>query len=175
MKIYDLNKLLGSPAIVSGKIAEYEKSETIRKQPKDIAEINGRIAKAENNLRFIRDNIKLGYFDWCITGCYYTMYQAALALLTAKGFYSKNHDATLCLLIREYYEKGISGEDIETINRLFIDYNDLVFYVQSKNKREEATYSSKFVFDRQLVEELRVKALLFVDKAKEILKSIRLS
>lgn len=174
MKLFDLNKLVGSPEIVSGRIVEYEKNEAIRKQPVDIAEIKGRIAKAENNLRFIRDNIKLGYFDWCITGCYYTMYQAALALLTAKGFYSKNHDATLCLLIREYYEKGISGEDIELINRLFIDYNDLVFYVQSKNKREEATYSSKYLFDRQLVEELRVKAVLFVDKAKEILENAKI-
>jgi len=174
MKLYDLNKLVNSPELVSGKIEEYEKSEAIRKQPADIAEIKGRIAKAENNLRFIRDNIKLGYFDWCITGCYYTMYQAALALLTARGFYSKNHDATLCLLIREYYKRGISGEDIEMINRLFIDYNDLVFYVQSKNKREEATYSTMCLFDKQLVEELRVKAVLFVDKAKEILKNAKL-
>ena len=60
------------------------------------------------------------------------------------------------------------------INKLFIDYNDLVFYVQSKNKREEATYSSKYVFDKQLVEELRVKAVLFVDKAKEILKNAKI-
>jgi len=40
---------------------------------------------------------------------------------------------------------------------------------QAKNKREEATYSSKYKFDKKTVEELKLKAILFINKAKEII------
>ena len=106
-------------------------------------EIKGHITKSEHNLKFILDNMKLGYYDWCITGCYYAIYQIALALIRARQVYSKNHDATLCLLARDYYKEGITQQDIELINLFFLDYQDLLIYVHTKDKREEASYSSK--------------------------------
>ena len=117
----------------------------------------------------MKDNIGMGYWDWCVSGCYYAVYHAALALIMKKGFSSKNHDATLCILMQEYYDKGIDKEDIGLINRFYLDYQDLLFYVDSKNKREDATYLSKYKIDKTNVEELRKEAIDFVNKAEDIL------
>ncbi|MEK6921598.1 MAG: HEPN domain-containing protein, partial [Nanoarchaeota archaeon] len=89
MKLFDFNKLLENTELREGKIENYTKSQIIRKEEGNTAEIEGHIAKAEHNLSFIQDNIKLGYYDWCITGCYYATYHAALALLLKKGFTTK--------------------------------------------------------------------------------------
>ena len=96
-----------------------------------------------------------------------------MALIISKGYYSKNHDATLCILIKEYYKKGVSAEEIELLNKFFLDYSEIVFYVQSKEKREDASYSTKIKLDKTLVTELRIKAALFVDKAKQIIENIK--
>ena len=73
------------------------------------------------------------------------------------------------MLIKEFYNRGVNKEDIELIDSLFIDYHDLLFYVESKNKREEASYSSRRMFDKNTVEKLRLKAALFVDKVKTVI------
>ena len=51
----------------------------------------------------------------------------------------------------------------------FLDYHDIMFYVESKNKREDATYSTRLLFDKKEVEDARLKAVLFVNKIKGIL------
>ncbi len=117
--------------------------------------------------------MRMKHYDWCITGCYYAVYHAALALLIQKGYTSKNHDATLCILIKKYLNQDINEKDIELINSFFLDYQDLLFYVQSKNKREEASYSTRKIFDKNTVEDLRIKAILFIDKAKEIIENTK--
>lgn len=170
MNLIDLNKFIGNPYLLDMKIKRYENKRLIRKQREDEEEIKGHIEKAEHNLKFIYDNLRLGYFDWCMTGCYYAVYHAALALIIKKGFISKNHDATLCILIKEYYKKGIDKNDLELINRFFLDYQDLLFYVQSKRRREEATYSSSYKFDKEEVGELRLKSIAFVNKVKGMLE-----
>jgi len=90
----------------------------------------------------------------------------------AKQYYSKNHDATLCLLAREFYKEGINENDIELINIFFLDYQDLLLYVHSKDNREKASYSSKYAFDKDKVEELRLKSIDFVNKGRVILDSM---
>jgi len=170
MNEYYLKQLLNSNSKLNDKITEFIKEKIIVKQDVDINEIKGHIEKSEHNLNFIKDTLKQGYSDWAITGCYYAMYQAVLALILKKGYSSKNHDATLCILIKEYYKKGIEQEDVELMNKFFVDYQNLLFYIQAKNKREDATYSSNYKYDYKTVENLRIKAILFVNKAKEILK-----
>ena len=92
----------------------------------------------------------------------------ALALIQTKGYTSKNHLATLCILIKEFYKKELSKEDIELLFS-FLDYEDILFYVETKNKREDATYSTKTLFDKKDVEKLRIQATMFVNKIKDIL------
>ncbi len=169
MNILNLNKFIEDSSLLNKRIKDYEKKRLIRKTS-DKSEIKGHIEKAEHNLEFVFDNLKIGYFDWCITGCYYAVYHATLALIIAKGVFSKNHDATLCILIKEYYGEGISKEDIKLINKFFLDYQDLLFYVQVKNKRESSTYASDCSFDKKEVEELRLKSINFISKVKEILR-----
>lgn len=170
MDIKYLQKLLSSPELVLEKIESYLKERSLKHEPPNKEEIKGHLAKSDHNLKFVNDNLNMGYYDWCITGCYYAIYHAALALIIAKGYFSKNHDATLCILIKEYYRSALSEEEIQLINRFFLDYQEIIFYVESKNKREEATYSTKTKFDKQAVSQLRIKAALFVDKAKQILE-----
>ena len=98
-----------------------------------------------------------------MTGCYYTCYHAALALIQTKGYTSKNHLATLCVIIKEFYRKELTKEDIEILSN-FMDYEDILFYVETKNKREDATYSTKTLFDKKEIERLRIQAALFVNK-----------
>ncbi|HLC74916.1 MAG TPA: hypothetical protein VJH88_03605 [Candidatus Nanoarchaeia archaeon] len=49
--------------------------------------------------------------------CYY---HAALALILTREYSSKNHLATLCVLIKEFYRKELSKEDIEVLGE-FVD------------------------------------------------------
>src|SRR3989344_8193321 len=148
MEIKLLRKLIANPKLLDKRIDLYEKKKIVQKVPFDLEEIKGHTSKSEHNLKFVLDNMKLEYYDWCITGCYYAIYQIALALIRAKKIYSKNHDATLCLLSKEYYKEGITREDIELINIFFLDYQDLLIYVHTKDRREEASYSSKYNFDK---------------------------
>jgi uncharacterized protein (UPF0332 family) len=76
--------------------------------------------------------------------------------------------ATLCVLIKEFYKKELTQEDIQILSH-FLDYQDVLFYVESKNKREDATYSTKTRFTKQEVEALKIKASLFISKIKSIL------
>lgn len=101
--------------------------------------------------------------------CYYAAYHAALALIATKRCSSKNHDATPCLIIKYFYNSGLTKEDIELLNLL--DAEDLFFYVESKQKREDAQYSTKTKYETKDVEKIRIKTLLFISKAEEMINS----
>jgi len=92
-----------------------------------------------------------------------------LALINRKGFYSKNHDATLCLLIQEYY-KELDNTDFELINFTFINNEDILFYVSTKDNREKASYSTKIFIDNQDLSITLLKTRLLFNKLKEILQ-----
>ena len=168
MKEYDINKLINTPALVDKNITESINKGLLLKQKKDLQEVEGHILKSEHNINFIDKIVKLNFSDWAIVGCYYASYHAALALIMTKGYSSKNHLATLLVMIKEFYNQGLTREDIETLAHLF-DYQDILFYVESKEKRESATYSTKTSFDKKEVEQLRMKAVLFVSKIKGII------
>lgn len=44
-----------------------------------------------------------------------------------------------------------------------------LFYVETNNRRQAATYSTKTAFDKKEVEKLRIRATMFVNKIKDIL------
>jgi len=126
--------------------------------------------KAEHNIKFVDKISNLGYSDWIIVGCYYCLYHAALSLILKKGFSSKNHDATLCLLIKYYY-KEITEEEIELINFTFLNNEDILFYVESRDKRRDASYSTKTAFDKSDVSKIILKTRLLFNKSKSILEN----
>ncbi|MFT4310227.1 MAG: hypothetical protein ACMXYC_01195 [Candidatus Woesearchaeota archaeon] len=169
MKEYDIQKLIHNPDILEEKILDLLQRKLLFRQHVDRQEIAGHILKAEHNLRFVADVFDKKYFDWALTGCYYSCYHIALALIQTKGYTSKNHFATLCIIIKEFYKKELTIEDIEIFTH-FLEYEDILFYVQTKNKREDATYSTKTKFDKKEVEHLRMQAILFIHKTKDIIK-----
>lgn len=129
-------------------------------------EILGHIAKSEHNLDFLNE-ISSNFNDWMLVVCYYASYHIALALILTKGYFSKNHDATLCVLIRHFYTKGISKDEIELLNRF--DTEDILFYVQSKQEREKASYSTRIKFNQKDVDNVKLKTILFINKVKSMI------
>lgn len=168
MRTYDLQRLLDAPGLVEERLRELTEKKLLFTQEVDKEEVAGHMRKAEHNLRFVADILDKDYVDWVLTGCYYACYHAALALIQTKGYTSKNHLATLCVLIKEFYDNGLTKEDIEALSDL-LDYKDLLFYVETKNKREEAAYSTRTLFDRKEAGRLRLQATLFVNKIRDLI------
>ncbi len=168
MNLHELNLYMNDEEKLNNKIKELIQQETIKRQDLDEDEIKGHIMKSEHNLKFVTDNIKLKYYDWAISGCYYASYHSALALILTKKYSSKNHLATLLILIKEFYKKGLNKQEIEDLARL-LDYQDILFYVESKDKREKATYTTRINYDKKEVEEIKLKSSLFVSKIKNML------
>ncbi len=166
-----LNRLLSSKNEVQKRIDEYIENELLARREADKNEILGHVEKAKHNLAFVADTVKQGHGDWAIVGCYYALYHIALALIMRKGYFSKNHDATLLVIIKEYYKKEIDDADLSLINQVFLDSQDIMFYVQSKTEREKASYSSKIVFDEKLINEVKLKTILFLNKCLGILRT----
>ncbi len=163
-----LNLLIKRKSFLDKRINFYLKNKLLFKQRIVVGEVKGHLEKSQHNLNFISDISQDAYSDWVITGCYYAVYHAALALILSKGYFSKNHDATLCVLIREFF-LNINKDEIKMINRLFLDKEDLNFYISSKEKREDASYSGKSHFNKDSVAELIKKTKMFVDKIEGIL------
>lgn len=164
-----LNKILKDKRELNQQIEFFIKKKLLFFNQFDDFELKGHMEKAKHNLKFVGDNYKLNYLDWVITGCYYAIYHSILGLILSKGYSSKNHDASLCILIKEFYKDFV--DEISFVNELFLDYNDVCFYVQSKNKRELASYSSNFIFSKKNVKKIIENTIRFVNKVEEILEN----
>jgi uncharacterized protein (UPF0332 family) len=168
MRERELKELVSDKGLLDRRIEEYmERRELLRVQSAK-AEIEGHLAKAKHNLLFAKKSNEIGFPDWSIVGSYYACYHAALSLIMTRDYYSKNHMATLYILIKEFYGKVLDIDDMQTINTL-LDYEDVLFYVEAKQKREDASYATARRFAPADAESLRVKASLFVSKILAIL------
>jgi uncharacterized protein (UPF0332 family) len=146
----------------------------IEKETKEL--IQGHLEKADHNLKFVKSTIELKEFnDWAIVSSYYAIYHASLALCALKGYSTKDHNATLLILIKEFYNNGLTKEEIETVGRTTIEKEDVLYYVSAKQKRNKASYSTEKIFEIKEVESIRIKAIMFVNKAKEIIESYKLT
>lgn len=150
----------------------YFSKNVIRKTTRSKEDIKGHLAKMEHNLIFANKVLEMGdFFDWAITAYYYAIYQASLPLIINKGFYSKNHMATLLLLIKCYYPM-FTEKEMNFIDDLYektVDKKLLYSYTFLKAKREEASYTIKTSYDRKEVEEIKKKAINFANKAMDII------
>lgn len=169
MNLKEMNNLIENRKLLDKRLKIFEKTKLIRREKFNLAEIDGHLEKSEHNLKFVKDNLKLNYLDWCVTGCYYALYHMTLALILKKGFLSKNHNATICLLIKNYFPK-IEKEELRLINKLFIDYQDLLFYTPLKNRRNVFTYSTKNDLTSEEVNKLRLDSIKLANKMREILE-----
>lgn len=145
----------------------YLKKKIIVKKDFDLSKAH--IAKSNNNMEFVDFLLENNRFlDWCIVGLYYAVYHASLALLSRKGYSSKNHNATLCFLIKNFSE--FSKEDIELIDNLQIKRDEIEFYSGLKEERRKASYSTSLLFNMESVQDFRGKSVSLINKIKAILE-----
>ena len=151
---------------------KYVDSRKIKREEETKELINGHIEKANHNLKFVKFTLDLKeYNDWAIVSAYYSIYHASLALCSLKGYSTKDHNATLLILIKEFYMKGLDKNEIEMISNTTLEKEEVLYYVEAKTKRTKASYSTQKIFDRKEAENLRLKAITFVNKVKEIVES----
>lgn len=148
----------------------YLKSKKVRKETEVQELIQGHIDKADHNLKFVKSALELKEFnDWAIVSAYYSIYHASLALCALRGYSTKDHLATLLILIKEFYQKELNKEEIEIVKNTTIEKEEVLYYIEAKTKRTKASYSTQKIFDKNEAEILRIKAVNFVNKAKEII------
>src|SRR3989338_1039224 len=153
----------------------YFKSKKIKKEIEVQELVQGHIDKADHNLKFVKSTIELKEFnDWAIVSAYYSIYHASLALCALRGYSTKDHLATLLILIKEFYQKELNKEEIEIVGNATTEKEEVLYYVEAKTKRTRASYSIQRVFDKNEAESLRTKAINFVNKVKEIVDSSRI-
>lgn len=107
------------------------------------------------------------YKDWQIVALYYSLYHASLALITNRGYSSKNHYATIILLIKEY---SISKDEAELINELSISQSEAQMYTNLKKDRHDASYSTETKFTKKTVKNYQREVIGFINKTEEILE-----
>ena len=73
----------------------------LRKTDHNLNFANWIMEKHENEIPEVFE--KETFYDWVVSVYYYAIYHSALALITTKGYISKNHSATLCFIIYHYY------------------------------------------------------------------------
>ena len=172
-KKFDWQIWLENPKEVENSFNFYSDKEVL-KQEKEIKSLPiSHLKKAEYNLKFInflKENKR--FYDWIIIGCYYTIYHSALALITRKGFSSKNHLATLCALIKFYYnkEKTLSSEEIKLVSKSSLEKEEVSYFVYAKEKRETASYGLSEEFNKKEAEDLLKDTIQFLNKTREILQ-----
>ena len=150
---------------------KYLKSKKIKIESEKEELVKGHLDKADHNLKFVKSTLELEEFnDWAIVSAYYSIYHASLALCALKGFSTKDHSATLLILIKEFYNKELSKEEIELINDSAIEKEHILYYIKLRKERSKASYSTKINFTEEEAESLRLKAIEFVNKVKEIIE-----
>lgn len=126
------------------------------------------LEKAKQNLLFFDKNFKDGEFlDWLIVILYYVVYHCALALISNKGYFSKNHLATLLLLIQEY---DVSKKEIDLMDELSVNRKDAELYTVLKSERQTASYSSKTNFTIKKIKIYKNEVIDFLHKTEDLLK-----
>ena len=155
---------------------EYLKKELnffmIKKQIKNIDNnpelVNSHLKKARHNLEFYKLNKEYHKFnDWLIVTLYYSLYHSALALITNRNYSSKNHYATILILIKEY---SISKDEVILLNELSINKEDAELYTNLKDDRHDASYATNIKFNQEIIKEYENKVLDFVNKTEELVK-----
>ena len=151
---------------------KYLKSKKIKPETEIKELVQGHINKADHNLKFVKSTLELKEFnDWAIVSAYYSIYHASLALCALKGYSTKDHLATLLILIKDFYQKEFNKEEIEMVRKTTIEKEEVLYYIEAKNKRTKASYSTKILFDEKEAEILQKKAISFVNKVKGIVDS----
>ena len=140
----------------------------IKKIDKNKELVQSHIKKARHNLEFYKLNKEHHTFnDWLIVTLYYSLYHSALALITNKNYSSKNHYATILILIKEY---SITKDEARLLNELSINKEDAELYTNLKADRHYASYTTNIKFNQETTNTYETKVIDFINKTEELIQ-----
>ncbi len=129
--------------------------------------VKSHLKKARHNLEFYKLNKEHHKFnDWLIVTLYYSLYHSALALITNKNYSSKNHYATILILIKEY---SITKDEAKLLNELSINKEDAELYTTLKEDRHDASYTTNIKFSQEIINNYESKVIDFINKTDELI------
>ncbi len=163
----NIDKLFEDNLYLEKQLTFFFKKNHIQKIDKNDELVSSFLKKSKHNLAFYKQNkTNLDFDDWLIVILYYALYHAALALITHKNFSSKNHYATILILIKEY---GLTKNEIYLINELSINKKDAELYTNLKRDRHRASYLTKTLFDEQLIRKYELQVIEFIQKTEDLI------
>ncbi len=140
----------------------------IKKIDNNLELVKSHLKKARHNIEFYKLNKKHHKFnDWLIVMLYYSLYHSALALITNRNYSSKNHYATILILIKEY---SITKDEAKLLNELSINKEDAELYTNLKEDRHDASYATNSRFSQKTLEDYENKVLDFINKTEELIQ-----
>ncbi len=164
----DINKLFTDKEFLEKELNFFISKKQIKIIDKNKELVESHIKKARHNLEFYKLNKQYNKFnDWLIVTLYYALYHSALALITNKNYVSKNHYATILILIKEY---SITKDEAKLLNELSINKEDAELYTSLKEDRHDASYSTNIKFDQEAIIDYENKVLDFINKTEELMR-----
>lgn len=163
----DIERLFEDKKYLENEINFFIGKKHIKSIPENKELVISHLKKARHNLEFYKLNKKYSKFnDWLIVTLYYALYHSALALITNKMFSSKNHYATILILIKEY---PLTKDEAKLLNELSINKDDAEFYTQLKDDRHDASYTTNIKFNQKTIDDYENKVLDFINKTEELI------
>jgi len=176
------------PRVCNESLRYFERQGQIRrlnaKQASD--DVIGHLKKAFHNLSLAnqlfdgnqKGNLQTAYsgenfYDWVITICYYSMYQACLSALAAVRKSGENHSASVCALVYHYVHKRkrLNEQYLLALDKIHALANqDVQKLVERKFDREKASYDTGYTTQIGLAQTALSEAREFVLKIREILQ-----
>ena len=164
----DINRLFEDKAYLEAEIDFFLNKKQIRVIKRNSELVRSHIKKARHNLEFYRLNSNHDTFnDWLIVILYYSLYHSALALIINKNYSSKNHHATILVLIKEY---SITQDEARLLNELSINKDYAELYTSLKDDRHYASYQTNIKFGKETIIEYEDKVLDFINKAEQLIR-----
>ncbi len=164
----DIDRLFADKEYLKSEIAFFLSKKHIKIIARNPELVSSHLEKARHNQEFYQLNKKHDKFnDWLVVTLYYALYHSALALITNKNYSSKNHYATILILIKEY---SITKEEAQLLNELSINKEDAELYTQLKEDRHDASYATNIKFNNQIIRIYESKVNEFINKAQEMLQ-----
>ncbi len=168
-KKIEIKDYFENPQLLDSHLGFHLKKENIIPEESVKGLVKAHLEKAKHNLRTADLLIKnKDYNDWVVISLYYALYHSCLSLLAKKGYSSKNHTATLLFIIKNY--SNISKEEIEMIDCAQLTKSDAEFYTSLKQDRHDANYSTNSIFMPGIIDDLRKRTILFINKVEHILE-----
>ncbi|MBU0666227.1 MAG: DNA-binding protein [Nanoarchaeota archaeon] len=165
----NINKLFEDKKYLEKELNFFITKNQIKKISKNEELVISHLKKAKHNLEFFKLNKQHQKFnDWLIVTLYYSLYHCALALITNKRYTSKNHYATILILIKEY---SISRAEAELLKELSINKEDAELYTNLKGDRHNASYLTQSRFNQETIQDYENQVLDFINKTEELIQN----